>query len=108
MRNYAIYACAVTIRIVVCFAILAFAYKLNFPPFMILIIALLNDGTIMTLSVDRVLPSMTPDSWDLAEIFSFAVAYGLYLTLSTSVYCHFMFGGNQLTFDAILVLSSSS
>ncbi|KDR79899.1 hypothetical protein GALMADRAFT_242014 [Galerina marginata CBS 339.88] len=83
MRNYSIYACAVTIRIVVCFAILAFVYKFDFPPFMILIIALLNDGTIMTLSVDRVLPSMTPDSWDLAEIFSYAVAYGLYLTAST-------------------------
>lgn len=83
MRNYSIYACAVTIRIVVCFAILAFAYQFDFPPFMVLIIALLNDGTIMTLSVDRVLPSMTPDSWDLAEIFAFAVAYGLYLTLST-------------------------
>lgn len=83
MRNYSIYACAVTIRIVVCFSILAFAFKFDFPPFMVLIIALLNDGTIMTLSVDRVLPSMTPDSWDLAEIFSYAVAYGLYLTAST-------------------------
>ncbi|EPS96169.1 hypothetical protein FOMPIDRAFT_1025507 [Fomitopsis schrenkii] len=83
MRNYSIYACAVTIRIVVCFAILAFAFKFDFPPFMVLIIALLNDGTIMTLSVDRVLPSNSPDSWDLAEIFSYAVAYGLYLTLST-------------------------
>ncbi|KAG7448713.1 plasma-membrane proton-e [Guyanagaster necrorhizus] len=83
MRNYSIYACAVTIRIVVCFAVLAFAYQFDFPPFMVLIIALLNDGTIMTLSVDRVLPSNTPDSWDLAEIFAFAVAYGLYLTMST-------------------------
>jgi len=83
MRNYSIYACAVTIRIVVCFAVLAFAYKFDFPPFMVLIIALLNDGTIMTLSVDRVLPSMTPDSWDLAEIFSYAMAYGIYLTAST-------------------------
>ncbi|KAJ3489254.1 hypothetical protein NLI96_g2241 [Meripilus lineatus] len=83
MRNYSIYACAVTIRIVVCFAILAFAFKFDFPPFMVLIIALLNDGTIMTLSVDRVLPSMTPDSWDLAEIFAYAIAYGLWLTLST-------------------------
>ncbi|KAF8587212.1 plasma-membrane proton-e [Ramaria rubella] len=85
MRNYSIYACAVTIRIVVCFAALAFAYKFDFPPFMILIVALLNDGTIMTLSVDRVLPSNTPDSWDLAEIFAYAVAYGLYLTMSTIV-----------------------
>lgn len=53
------------------------------PPFMVLIIAILNDGTIMTLSVDRVLPSNTPDSWDLAEIFAFAVAYGIYLAAST-------------------------
>ncbi|KAJ3526738.1 hypothetical protein NM688_g8224 [Phlebia brevispora] len=83
MRNYSIYACAVTIRIVVCFAILAFAFKFDFPPFMVLIIALLNDGTIMTLSVDRVLPSNTPDSWNLAEIFAYAFAYGFYLTLST-------------------------
>jgi H+-transporting ATPase len=90
MRNYSIYACAVTIRIVVCFAVLAFAYKFSFPPFMILIIALLNDGTIMTLSVDRVLPSNTPDSWDLAEIFSYAVAYGLYLTMSTYVSFHYL------------------
>ena len=83
MRNYAIYACAVTIRIVVGFAIMAFAFKFDFPPFMVLIIAILNDGTIMTLSVDRVLPSNTPDSWDLAEIYAYAVAYGLYLAAST-------------------------
>ncbi|PPQ69946.1 hypothetical protein CVT25_001990 [Psilocybe cyanescens] len=83
MRNYAIYACAVTIRIVVAFAVLAFTYKFDFPPFMVLIIALLNDGTIMTLSLDRVLPSTEPDAWDLTEIFSYAIAYGLYLTAST-------------------------
>ncbi|KAF9051686.1 ATPase [Panaeolus papilionaceus] len=83
MRNYSVYACSVTIRIVVCFAVLAFTYKFDFPPFMILVIALLNDGTIMTLSLDRVLPSNMPDAWDLAEIFSLAIAYGLYLTAST-------------------------
>ncbi|RPD53764.1 hypothetical protein L226DRAFT_574649 [Lentinus tigrinus ALCF2SS1-7] len=37
----------------------------------------------MTLSVDRVLPSDESNSLDLAEIFAYAVAYGLYLTLST-------------------------
>ena len=50
---------------------------------MVLIIALLNDGTIMTLSVDRVLPSNEPDNRDLAEVFAYALAYGLYLTVST-------------------------
>ncbi|VDB90414.1 unnamed protein product [Peniophora sp. CBMAI 1063] len=47
-----------------------------------LILTPLNDATIITLSVDRVFPSNTPNSWDLAEIFAYAVAYGLYLTLS--------------------------
>ncbi|KAK4683590.1 H+-transporting ATPase, partial [Tremellales sp. Uapishka_1] len=83
MRNYAVYACSVTIRIVVCFAIMAFVWKFDFPPFMVLIIAVLNDGTIMTLSLDRVLPSMTPDSWDLAEVFAYGIGYGLYLCAST-------------------------
>lgn len=50
---------------------------------MVLIIALLNDGTIMTLSVDRVLPSMTPDEWNLAEIFAYAIAYGIFLAIGT-------------------------
>ena len=83
MRNYAVYACAVTIRIVVCFAIMAFVWKFDFPPFMVLIIAVLNDGTIMTLSLDRVLPSTTPDSWDLAEVFAYGIGYGFYLSAST-------------------------
>jgi H+-transporting ATPase len=34
MRNYAIYSCSITIRIVVAFAVLAFTYKFDFPPFM--------------------------------------------------------------------------
>ncbi len=83
MRNYAVYACAVTIRIVVAFALMAFIWQFDFPSFMVLIIAVLNDGTIMTLSLDRVLPSTTPDSWDLAEVFAYGIGYGLYLTAST-------------------------
>jgi H+-transporting ATPase len=83
MRNYAVYACAVTIRIVVCFAIMAFGWQFDFPSFMVLIIAVLNDGTIMTLSLDRVLPSTTPDEWNLAEVFAYGIGYGLYLTGST-------------------------
>jgi len=83
MRNYSIYTCSVTIRVVVGFAILCFAFEYNFPPFMVLILAILNDGTIMTISTDRVKPSPYPDSWNLREIFTYAVIYGLYLTVST-------------------------
>jgi len=83
MRNYSIYTCSVTIRVVVGFAILVFAFRFNFPPFMVLILAILNDGTIMTISTDRVRPSPYPDQWNLREIFLSAIVYGLYLTAST-------------------------
>lgn len=83
MRNYAIYTCSVTIRVVVGFSILCWAFQFDFPPFLVLLIAILNDGTIMTISTDRVKPSPYPNSWNLREIFTYAIVYGLYLTLST-------------------------
>jgi len=48
---------------------------------MVLIIVLLNGGTILTLSIDCMLPLSQPDSWDLTEIIIYAIAYGLYLML---------------------------
>lgn len=83
MRNYSIYTCSVTIRIVVGFSIMCFAFQFDFPPFLVLIIAVINDGTIMTISKDRVRPSPFPDSWNLFEIFLYAIVYGLYLAAST-------------------------
>ncbi|KAJ3528902.1 hypothetical protein NM688_g7931 [Phlebia brevispora] len=62
-----IHAIRESLCVVVCFAVLAFAFKFDFPPFMVLITALLNGGTIMTMSVDHVLFSNTRDSWSLAE-----------------------------------------
>ncbi|KAI7872042.1 hypothetical protein BDF14DRAFT_1755639 [Spinellus fusiger] len=83
MRNYSIYTCSVTIRVVIGFSVLCFAFQFDFPPFMVLILAILNDGTIMTISTDRVKPSPHPDAWHISEIFSYAVVYGLYLAAST-------------------------
>ncbi|KAG6557060.1 hypothetical protein Mapa_000986 [Marchantia paleacea] len=83
MKNYTIYAVSITIRIVLGFLLLTLIWKFDFSPFMILIIAILNDGTIMTISKDRVKPSPLPDSWKLAEIFTQGVVIGIYLALMT-------------------------
>ncbi|KAI1318967.1 plasma membrane H+-ATPase [Mortierella claussenii] len=83
MRNYSAYTCSITIRVVLCFSVMCFAWKFDFPPFMILILAILNDGTILTISKDRVVPSQYPNHWDLKEIFTSAIVYGVYLTAST-------------------------
>eukprot|EP00850_Spirogloea_muscicola_P002181 SM000008S22270 [mRNA] locus=s8:700002:707007:- [translate_table: standard] len=81
MKNYTIYATAITIRVVVGFLLIALIWKYDFPPFMVLILAFLNDGTIMTISKDRVKPSQTPDSWKLREIFITGISLGLYQAL---------------------------
>ncbi|CAL5370611.1 unnamed protein product [Camellia sinensis] len=75
MKNYTIYAVSITIRIV-----------FDFPPFMVLIIAILNDGTIMTISKDRVKPSPQPDSWKLSEIFATGIILGSYLAMMTVIF----------------------
>jgi|GEM_PF-181998 len=86
MKNYAMYACATTVRIVTTFALLTIIWEFSFPPFMVLIIAYLNDGTILTISKDNASPSPTPDAWRLKEIFSIGLGIGLWLTLSTVVF----------------------
>ncbi|WVZ18798.1 hypothetical protein V8G54_006120 [Vigna mungo] len=86
MKNYTIYAVSITIRIVFGFMFIALIWKFDFAPFMVLIIAILNDGTIMTISKDRVKPSPLPDSWKLREIFATGVVLGSYLALMTVVF----------------------
>ncbi|XP_030513562.1 plasma membrane ATPase 1-like [Rhodamnia argentea] len=86
MKNYTIYAVSITIRIVLGFMLLALIWQFDFPPFMVLIIAILNDGTIMTISKDRVKPSPQPDSWKLAEIFTTGIILGSYLAMMTVIF----------------------
>ncbi|KAG6518417.1 ATPase 6, plasma membrane-type-like [Zingiber officinale] len=86
MKNYTIYAVSITIRIVFGFLLIALIWQFDFSPFMILIIAILNDGTIMTISKDRVKPSPLPDSWKLKEIFATGVVLGAYQAIMTVVF----------------------
>ncbi|CAL4928841.1 unnamed protein product [Urochloa decumbens] len=86
MKNYTIYAVSITIRIVLGFMLIALIWKFDFSPFMILVIAILNDGTIMTIAKDRVKPSPHPDSWKLNEIFATGIVYGTYMAVMTVVF----------------------
>ncbi|KAI5423329.1 Plasma membrane ATPase 1, variant 2 [Lathyrus oleraceus] len=94
MKNYTIYAVSITIRIVLGFMLLNSFWSFDFPPFMVLIIAILNDGTIMTISKDRVKPSPLPDSWKLSEIFATGVILGTYLALMTVIFFYIVFETN--------------
>ncbi|KAG6550614.1 hypothetical protein Mapa_007867 [Marchantia paleacea] len=86
MKTYTIYAISITIRIVLGFMLLALIWKFDFSAFMVLVMAILNDGTIMTISKDRVKASPTPDSWKLREIFITGIFLGSYLAFMTVVF----------------------
>ncbi|KAF0691293.1 hypothetical protein As57867_001762, partial [Aphanomyces stellatus] len=60
-------------------------YNWYFPTILVVVLAILNDGTILTISKDNVTASRTPDSWKLKSVFVSSIAFGLWLTLSTIV-----------------------
>ncbi len=78
MKNYAIYRITETIRVVffVTAAILAFNV---FPvtPIQVVLLAILNDGAILSIASDRVRGSSLPVRWDLKEVLAIATALGL-------------------------------
>ncbi|XP_052300256.1 ATPase 10, plasma membrane-type-like isoform X3 [Citrus sinensis] len=86
MKNCTIHAVSITIHIVLSFVLLALIWEYDFPPFMVLIIAVLNDGTIITISKGRVKSSLRPDGWKLNEIFAAGIVIGNYLALVTILF----------------------
>lgn len=85
MKNYAMYSITMTIRVTFTFGLLTVIYDWYFPTIIIVILAILNDGTVMTISKDRVKPNDNPDAWKLKEVFITAIVLGLWLTLSTII-----------------------
>eukprot|EP01087_Luapelamoeba_hula_P015695 TRINITY_DN4717_c0_g2_i1.p1 TRINITY_DN4717_c0_g2~~TRINITY_DN4717_c0_g2_i1.p1 ORF type:complete len:1067 (+),score=193.16 TRINITY_DN4717_c0_g2_i1:51-3203(+) len=85
MRNYVLYSVSATVRVCVTFTILTIAFDFYFPTIVIAIMAILNDGTILTISKDRVSPSPEPDHWNLPKIFIFAMVLGTYMVAETIV-----------------------
>uniref|UniRef100_A0A7S0S4X3 P-type H(+)-exporting transporter n=1 Tax=Chlamydomonas leiostraca TaxID=1034604 RepID=A0A7S0S4X3_9CHLO len=83
MTTYANYTVAMTFRICFTFGLLTVIYDWYFPTILIVIMAVFNDGAMIALSKDRVVPDKTPNSWNLKNIFIMGMVYGLYLTLST-------------------------
>ncbi|KAK9195126.1 hypothetical protein WN943_003245 [Citrus x changshan-huyou] len=69
------------------FRLLALIWQFNFPPLMVLIIAILNDGAIIiTISKDRVRPSPHPERWNLIKIFVTGSILGGYLAMMTRTF----------------------
>ncbi len=78
MTNYAIYRIAETVRVLIfmTLAILIF----NFYPvtaIMIVLLAILNDGSILAIAYDNVTYARTPQKWDMREVLTLATVLGV-------------------------------
>eukprot|EP01121_Diplochlamys_sp_Union-15-3_P021993 TRINITY_DN9227_c0_g1_i4.p1 TRINITY_DN9227_c0_g1~~TRINITY_DN9227_c0_g1_i4.p1 ORF type:complete len:1054 (+),score=237.95 TRINITY_DN9227_c0_g1_i4:87-3248(+) len=86
MKNYCMYSISMCMRIVLTFGILTIAWNWYYPTIAVVFLAIINDGTMLSISKDRVKPSPTPDEWNLKEIYGIALVLGTYLSISTLAY----------------------
>jgi len=78
MNTYAIYRIAETVRVLMFMALSIIAF--NFYPVtaaMIVLLALLNDGPILSIAYDRVASSKRPESWRMREVLTVASVLGI-------------------------------
>jgi H+-transporting ATPase len=78
MTSYAIYRIAETIRVLVFMTLSILIF--NFYPVtavMIVLLALLNDGAILSIAYDRVHYSDRPEAWNMREVLGIATALGI-------------------------------
>jgi H+-transporting ATPase len=84
MNNYAIYRISETIRIL--FFITASIVAFNLYPvtaLMIVLLALLNDFSIMTIAFDNVLPSEKPVRWQMRKLLAMSTILGIFGVFSS-------------------------
>ena len=79
MNSYAIYRIAETIRVLLFMTLSILVF--NFYPVtavMIVLLALLNDGAILSISVDRVHYSDQPERWNMQRVLAIATVLGVF------------------------------
>ena len=80
IRNFIIYRIAATLQLLVFFFIAVFAFKptaydstwpsfFHMPVLMLMLITLLNDGTLIAIGYDNAIPRATPEKWNLNGLF---------------------------------------
>jgi H+-transporting ATPase len=84
MTNYAIYRIAETIRVLLFMTLSIIVF--NFYPVtavMIVLLALLNDGAILSIAYDRVHYSNRPEKWNMREVLGISTILGITGVVST-------------------------
>jgi H+-transporting ATPase len=109
MSNFITYRISATLQLLLFFFIAVFAFppaeydgppnpteEEKFPEFfhmpvlMLMLITLLNDGTLITIAYDYAKASQTPNKWNLRVLFAASTVLGLVSCLSSLILLHFL------------------
>ncbi len=84
MNSYATYRIAETIRVLLfmTLSILVFNFY-PVTPIMIVLLALLNDGAILSIAFDNVKPSEKPEAWNMRRVLGVATVIGVFGVVSS-------------------------
>jgi len=85
LRAYVLYRVAATIQIVLVLSILIYAYDNTLPPIYVILLALVNDVTMLPIADDRASPSALPEIPSMPSIMLASMIYGLMETAQTMV-----------------------
>ena len=95
VRSYVLYRIAATIQIVLVLSLLIFAYDQQVKALYIILLALFNDVTMITVSYDTVTPSPRPEVTDVPRMLRTSVAFGLCMTCQSILF--YVFGEDLLS-----------
>lgn len=88
MRSYAVYRITSTVHFLIFLFCTIMAWEWNLPATLVVLIALLNDGATLVISVDNALISHKPDKWRIGQLLTLSIVLGLLLTGSS--FAHFL------------------
>lgn len=105
MMSYATYRISETIRILLFIALAVLVYAVYpITALMIVLLAILNDGAILSIAYDRAPVSPAPETWNIRRVMSLAAILGIWGVGETFLLFYLAWVRFQLPFDEIQTL----
>mmetsp|Transcript_7920 Transcript_7920/g.24308 ORF Transcript_7920/g.24308 Transcript_7920/m.24308 type:complete len:944 (-) Transcript_7920:422-3253(-) len=90
VNSYVLYRISATIQIVLVLSLLIFTVNQTIKALYIILLALFNDLTMVTISYDNVIPSRSPDRPTINRLLRISTVFGILMTLESL--CFYFFG----------------
>ena len=84
--SYVLYRISATIQIVLVLSLLIFIYDQTLKPIYVILLALFNDLTMITISYDNVVPSRSPEQPTINKLLRISFVFGILMTVESLLF----------------------